>query len=158
MTNMKNHPTVKGIKVKFMIEIALLILFLAVYHDFLDGATKPFWLNVLLVSSIVCYVANDFYGYATLLNPVQGNNIAKSLEGFRSKLRGILIGSMSTSIAFAISLILFLTFNIHFTVEKYAVLIGIVFTFGVMMYMSYKIWASRIGDIREALSGFRENG
>lgn len=156
MTTIKNHPKVRQTKVKFAIESILLTLFLAGYYDALDGATKPLWLNITLITSIVLYVVNDIYGYLTLLNPVQGTNIAKSLERFKSKLQRILVGSMVTSIVFAISLILFLTINIHFTAGKYAVLTGLILTFGIMFYISYRTWISRIRDIRESVHGFTE--
>lgn len=157
MTKINNHPKVRQTKVKFAIEVILLVVFLAVYHDILDGASKPLWLNTMLVLSIILYIANDIIGYLTIVNLVHGYNVAKSLENLKVKLWRVLVVSLITSIGFAIALILFLTFNIQFTPSKYALLVGMILTMIIMIYISYKTWISRVRHIHKSALDFSEN-
>jgi hypothetical protein len=157
MTKINNHPKVRRTKIKFIIEVILLVAFLAVYHDILDGASKPLWLNIMLVSSIILYIANDIIGYVTLLNLVKGHNVAKSLQNLKVKLWRILVVSLITSIGFAVALLLFLTFNIQFTTSKYALLAGMVLTMIIMISVSYKTWIGRVRHIHKSAEDFGEN-
>jgi hypothetical protein len=157
MTRIKNHPKLKRTKIKFIIEVVLLVIFLAVYHNILDGGNKPLWLNIILVISIVFYIANDITGYLALLHPVQGNNIVTSLENLKVKLRRVSIVSLLISMSFAFSLILFLTINIHFTTSKYVLLTGMILTLLIMTYISYQTWISRISQINQSMQEFTES-
>ena len=146
----------KPAKVKLIIETILLVAFLSVYYDILDGGNKPLWLNYTLIISMLLFIGNNIFGYLTLLNPVQGDNITTSLKNLKLKLRRLLILSVVSSFVFGVALLLFLSLNVHFTPKKYALLAGMILTLGIMTYLSYKTWLSRMNQINQSAMEFSE--
>ena len=157
MTRIKNHPKLGRAKIKLIIETILLVAFLSVYHDVLDGGNKPLWLNYTLIGSVLLFISNNIFGYLTLLNPVQGDNIALSLKNLKFKLRRLFILSMVSSFVFGVALMLFLSFNANFTPKRYVLLAGMILTLGIMTYLSYKTWLSRMNQINQSAMEFSEN-
>ena len=156
MTRIKNHPKLGRAKVKLIIETILLVAFLSVYYDILDGGNKPLWLNYTLIISMLLFIGNNIFGYLTLLNPVQGDNITTSLKNLKLKLRRLLILSVVSSFVFGVALLLFLSLNVHLTPKKYALLAGMILTLGIMTYLSYKTWLSRMNQINQSAMEFSE--
>lgn len=154
MTKINNHPKLSRVRLKLIIESVGLIVLLAFYYDMLDGNDKPIWLNALFITSIVLFIGNGITGYLTLLNPVQGKDIAKSLSKLKTRLKKIRLFSLLTSFVFALTLISFLTLDIQFTTSKFALLAGMIVTLGVMTYLSYNIWSSRLNQIEKSVSEF----
>lgn len=150
----KNHPKVVRLKIKFGIETILLLTFLASYHEILDGGRKPLWLNILLVASLLAYVANNAVGYRILINRVHGPNIVRSLQNLLAKLRRTSMLSMIASVTFSIALIGFLTFDMQFTGARYAILAGMIATLGIATYTSYRKWESRLNHLHRTLVDF----
>ena len=70
MTKTSNHPVLQRLKVKMICEILGLTAFLVLFHDGFDGAEKPFYANVFLVSAAVLFILNDLLVYIFLLNSV----------------------------------------------------------------------------------------
>jgi len=62
MTRITNHPTLKRIRTKLIIETISFVLFLVVYYDWFDGDKKPFYANAFLVVSLLFFIANDVVG------------------------------------------------------------------------------------------------
>ncbi len=56
MTRIKNHPHIKRTRIKLLIETILIVVFLAVYYDGFDSATKPLWANFLLIGTTTSYI------------------------------------------------------------------------------------------------------
>ncbi|MBN4070824.1 hypothetical protein JYT76_04005 [Olleya sp. AH-315-F22] len=156
MTKIKNHPKLKRIRIKLIIESILLIVFLLVFNDFFDAQTKPFWVNALLIVSVVLFVVNDVVGLMALQNPIYDTNITQSLNKLTSKLKRLSMLSMATSFFFGMSIILFLTITINFTNGKYVMLTGILLTLLGLMYASYKNWKFRIQHFEKVLQDFKE--
>ena len=154
MTKLNNHPSLRRMRIRLIVESFGVAMFLGFYHDMLDGGHKPLWLNGILILSIVLLIVVDMIGYLTLLNPVQGNDIAKSLTNLELKLKRIMVLSLATSFAFAVSLILFFTNGIHFTGSKYALLTGIIITLCALTYISFKTWSARLCQVQQSASEF----
>lgn len=157
MTKVNNHPKLKRVRIKFFIEVTLLLVFAFVYFDGFDGDKKPLWANIVLVLAIVAYIAIRAIGLYLLRNPVQGNDLKVSLRIFENKIKRISLLSIATSLLFGITVILFFSSSINFTKEKYVILIVmIVMLLGAILF-SHKNWKSRIKSISTALEGFEQN-
>ncbi|WAC14407.1 hypothetical protein [Dyadobacter pollutisoli] len=148
MTKIQNHPSLKKVRLKFIIEATLLTILLFVYYDGFDGAEKPFYVNMLLVVSILMYLTNNLIGYFFTKNPVNAVNIKQSLARQVDTLKKISVFSMLSSIIYGSSLLLFLTSEIAFTQRKYIILAGIVIAFALLFYYSFINWQRKIAHFK----------
>ena len=155
MTKINNHPSLKKIRRKLLIESMGLTLFLIVYHDWFDGHTKPMYVNALLVSSVVLYVLNDVVGYISLVKPVSGLNLKVSAQKFLARIKRLAVLSLIISMLYGSTLVLFFTSVISFTKTKYLVLGAIVLVFLVMTYYSWKIWNRWIKNLKLQVQDFQ---
>jgi hypothetical protein len=156
MTKVKNHPTIKKMKLKFLIEAILLTVFIAVYYDGFDGATKPLWANALLIGTTVLYIVVRFAGWLVLRNPIDGDNLKNSLLGFLLKLKRITIGIILTSFLFGCAVISFFASAIDFTKGKYTALSFMLLSLILLVYLSSRNWNKRISEIKTNLKEFDE--
>lgn len=154
MTQVQQHPRLRRIRLKLLIEAVLITAFLLLYRDIFDGAEKPLWANICLLLSAVLFILNDLLGYFTLQKPVSGPNLLRSIENLRSKLGRLLVSSISTSLLFGASLILFFSAGIEYTPAKYLLLAGMILSLFALTYMSYKNWSNRIQHIQKAAEEF----
>ena len=154
MTKVKNHPTIKKMKLKFLIEAILLIVFIAVYYDGFDGETKPLWANVLLIGATSLYIFVRFVGWLVLRNPINGDNLKQSLSNFQSKLKQITIAIVLTSFLFGCAVISFFSSSIDFTKEKYTAFAFMLFSLILLVYLSSRNWNKRISKIKTNLKEF----
>ncbi len=156
MTKIKNHPNINRIKIKFIIETILIIVFLAVYYDAFDGATKPLWANLLLIGATTSYIIARFVGWLVLRNPIKGDNLKKSLITFQSKLQRMAFAILLTSFLFGLAIILFFATSIDFTKGKYFVLAGMVLSLILLVYLSSRNWFKRVKGINTTLIEFKD--
>ncbi|AKP49574.1 hypothetical protein [Cyclobacterium amurskyense] len=154
MTKVKNHPTIKKMKLKFLIEAILLVVFIALYYDGFDGETKPLWANVLLIGATSLYIFVRFVGWLVLRNPINGDNLKQSLLNFQSKLKQITIGIVLTSFLFGCAVISFFSSSIDFTKEKYTAFAFMLFSLILLVYLSSRNWNKRISKIKTNLKEF----
>ena len=154
MTKVKNHPTIKKMKLKFLIEAILLIVFIAVYYDGFDGETKPLWANLLLIGATSLYIFVRFVGWLVLRNPINGDNLKQSLSNFQSKLKQITIAIVLTSFLFGCAVISFFSSSIDFTKEKYTAFAFMLFSLILLVYLSSRNWNKRISKIKTNLKEF----
>ncbi len=152
MTKVSNHPKLRRIRIKLIIESALLIVFLAVYNNIFDGAQKPVWANIILIVGAGLYVLADLTAYLNLKNIKQKRHLKETLQNFTKKLKVISSLSLVSSLLFGSALILFFTSSINFTQSKYFILVGMIITFLLMIIASYRIWANRINHITKAIA------
>ncbi|MCH5716072.1 hypothetical protein [Niabella hibiscisoli] len=87
MTKMMNHPVIKRIKTKLLIQTVALLAFLFVYYDWFDGDKKPLYANLALVTGLVLYVLNDIMGYLSLTKPVGKSNLKQSVWDYLARVK-----------------------------------------------------------------------
>ena len=155
MTKIKNHPQTRRIRLKFAIEVFLLIVFSIVYYDAFDGASKALWTNVLLIGSAIAFIVTRFVGWIKISNPVNGNNLKKSLEIFHDSLRRMSILVLSSSFLFGVALIIFFTLSVSLTNEKVFLVVGMVISLLLFIYLSYRNWNQRIKNIERTLENLK---
>ena len=154
MTKIKNHPKIKRIRVKLIIEAILLIVFLAVFYEGFDGAFKPLWANILLIVTTIAYIVVRFIGWLVLRNPIKEDNLKKSLISFQHTLKRMAISILLTSFLFGLAIISFFTSSIDFTKGKYFVLAGMIISLILLVYLSSRKWTKRIKGIKTTLIEF----
>lgn len=154
MTKIKNHPDIKRIRTKFIIETILIIVFLAVYYDGFDGANKPLWANLLLIGATISYIIIRFAGWLVLRNPIKGENLKSSLITFKNKLQRMAISVLLTSFLFGSAIILFFASSIDFTKGKYFMLAGMALSLILLVYLSSRNWFKRVEGINTTLLDF----
>lgn len=157
MTKIENHPNILRIRLKFMIEAVLLMLFLAFFYEVFDGATKPIWANAFLIVTSTAYIVVRFLGWIALRTPIKGSDLKKSLVSFQIKLKKMTVLILSTSFLFGSSIISFFSSSIDFTQEKYFVLTGMILTLLFLVYLSIQNLVNRIKGINATILEF-ENG
>ncbi len=156
MTEIKNHPKLKRIRTKLVIEVILLTVLLVVYRDIFDGVEKPLWANVLLVTGAVLFVLNDIGGYMLTKSPLVGASIIESIDKMSTKLRRLSRFSIFSMAIFGASVILFFISSIDMSPEKYWIVGGMGLTLIVMTYMAYRNWSMRIAHFEQTKREFEE--
>lgn len=154
MTKVKNHPNIRRMRIKFMIETILIIAFMAVYYDGFDGDTKPLWANLLLVVTTIGYIVVRFKAFIVLRNPIEAGNLKQSLSSFENRLNRIAIYILLTSFLFGSAIISFFSSTIDFTKGKYFLLAGMILSLVLLVYASSRNWFKRIEGIKTALIEF----
>ena len=154
MTKITNHPSLKRIRRKLMIETIMLLLFLVVYYDWFDGDKKPFAVNVLLVSSLLLYILNDVIGYISIARPVRGINLKLSIQNYLMRIKRLSVFSLIISFVYSISIIIFFTSVINFTKEKKLILAGLIIVLFQMFFLSFKTWTKWIKSLKQQVNDF----
>ncbi len=151
LASIKNNPKLKHIRTKLLFETLPLTALLGSFYFIFDGASKPLWLAILLSITIVLFIGNGVLGFLTLLNPIQDSNLKNSCSTFIKRLKQISFFSLATSILFGSSLLLFFTYTIEFTPTKYLLLAGMIITFSVSIFISFRVWKGRIDQVKEVI-------
>lgn len=154
MTKIVNHPSLKKIRTKLIIDAILLLFILIVYYDWFDGNKKPFYANLALVVGLLFYIVTDVIGYISIASPVREVNLKLSIQKYLMSIRRLAIFSLIATILYSISIIIFFTSTIHFTKEK-----GLILVFGSvvvlqMILLSFRIMTKRIANLKRQLKDF----
>ena len=154
LAKVTNHPSLKRIRTKLIVETIGAALFLFVYYDWFDGAQKPFYANLLLATGIVLFILNDMLGYISILKPITDTNLKRSIENYLTRIKRLSIFSLIISFVYSISIIVFFTSVINFTAEKKLVLGGIIVTLLLMIFLSFKTWNNWIKKLNQQAADF----
>lgn len=154
MTKVTHHPSLKKIRAKLVAETIGLILFLNVYYDWFDGDKKPFYANVLLVSSLLLYILNDVIGYISIAGPIRGINLKLSIQNYLLRIKRLSVFSLVISFLYALSIIVFFTSVINFTKEKRLILVGMIIVLFQVILFSAKFWNKRIKSLEQQVKDF----
>lgn len=154
MTKVTNHPSLKRIRAKLIVETIGLVLFLVIYDDWFDGDKKPFYANLVLVVALVLYVFNDVIGYMAITRPVMEANLKLSIQNYLMRIKRLSVFSLLISLLYSISIILFFTSVINFTKEKGFILAGIMIVLFQMILFSSRIWTRWIKNLKQQVKDF----
>ncbi|MEO7978680.1 hypothetical protein [Flavobacterium sp.] len=139
MTKIANHPSIKKIRTKLIIETVVLLFFLFIYYDWFDGEKKPFYANLSLVVGLLLYIFNDVIGYISIIRPIRETNLKLSLQNYLIRIKRLSISSIIITFLYSISIIIFFTSVITFTKEK-----GIILIFSVVIAVQFILLSSRM--------------
>jgi hypothetical protein len=155
MTLLNQHPQLRKIRIKLIIEVLALLAFLIIYYTAFDGNEKTFIMNALLITAVVLYLLCDFAGYLLARNPIKATDLLTSIDKLLRHLRILSTCSIITSAFFGATVILFLTSEIDFTPKKYMILAGMIATLIASMVVLAKIWKGRISNLEKTAADFR---
>jgi hypothetical protein len=144
MTQVNQHPILKKLRLRLILEAILLSGFLLVYYDGFDGDRKPMYINILLVASVIFYIANNLLGYYFVKNPVLAHTMRLSVQNQVRVLKRLSVFSLSSSAIYATTLCIFLASSIDFTTKKYLCLAVVILAYGLLFYTSFRTWKSKI--------------
>ena len=154
MTKINHHPVLRKLRLQLIIESVLLTFVLFMYYDGFDGHLKPVYVNVLIASSIFLFILNDVIAFLIIQNPVREQNLKESVLKQLGLLKGISVFSMLSMVFYGSSLLVFFTSTIVFTDQKYMILGGIILTFIIMIFFSYRQWKHKIDVLTKISSEF----
>lgn len=154
MLQENTHPVLKSIRKQILIEVTAWSLFLMVYYSMFDGGTKPLWINLILVISLILPIGHGLYGYYYNKYLTDGSDIKTALAQLYSRLKNYALIAIIARVGFVSGLLLFFCYNIHFTTTKYFSLGFIVFVFVIQLVVLYVVWHKRLKHIQALLVGF----
>ncbi|MEO7212945.1 hypothetical protein [Mucilaginibacter sp.] len=152
MIRESKHPVLKKIRRQLTIEVAGLTVFLACYWSLFDGASKHFFVNLLLVITLLATIWYNIYGYYIAKNIVDGPNLQASFQKYLRRMSGYALGSIFSKAFYAFSLIVFFTSGVSFHLSTYFALGTIAILFTIQLTLLSRMWAKRLGVLNELLS------
>jgi hypothetical protein len=158
MTKINHHPALKKIRKKLIAETIFLLFFLIVYYDWFDGGKKPFYANIVLVTGLLLYIANDIVSYISIAKPIAGSNLKLSITNYFARIKLLAIFSLALSFLYSICLVVFFTSVIHFTREKRLLFLGLAIVLVQLMFWSFRVWTSRIKSLKQQVKDFEADG
>lgn len=154
MTKIVNHPLIKKIRAKLIVETTLLLFFSFIYYDWFDGDKKPFYANLALVVGILLYIFNDVIGYVSITRPIRGANLKLSLQNYLMRIKRLSISSVIITFLYSISIIIFFTSVITFTKEKGLMLVFSAVVVVQLILLSLRMWAKWIKKLKLQVKDF----
>lgn len=154
MAKIINHPSLKKIRTKLIVETTFLLLFLFIYYSGFDGNKKPLYANIVLVAGLLLFIANDIIGYIAIAKPIRGSNLKLSITKYFTRIKRLAILSLAFSFLYSIALIIFFTSVIHFTREKRFLLLGLIIILLQLMFWSYRVWARWKKSLKQQVGNF----
>ncbi|PXY46308.1 hypothetical protein [Flavobacterium hydrophilum] len=154
MTKIVNHPSIKKIRTKLIIEVIVLSFFLFIYYDWFDGDKKPFYANLSLVVGLLLYIFNDVIGYISITRPIREANLKLSLQNYLMRIKLLSISSVIITSLYSISIVIFFTSIINFTKEKGLILIFSVVVAIQFILLSLRMWTKWIKNLKLQVKDF----
>lgn len=152
MTVAKSHPVLSGLRKQFTIELIGWSVFLVVCFTGLDADKKPILANAAIIISVTLPMILNVYGYQLSKELVEGPDICSSLRNRINSLRRFAVVSVILRIMLIAGLGYFFLSSIKIDQRKLmlAGAGGVVFIF--QLYLLARVWAKRIGKLRDTLS------
>lgn len=154
MTKIINHPSIKKIRTKLIIETIVLLFFLFIYYDWFDGDKKPFYANLSLVAGLLLYIFNDIIGYISITRPIRETNLKLSLQNYLMRIKRLSITSVIITFLYSISIIIFFTSVITFTKEKALILMFSIVISIQFILLSLRMWTKWIKNLKLQVKDF----
>lgn len=154
MTKIVNHPVIKRIKTKLVIQTVAMLVILFVYYDWFDGDKKPVYANLALLAGLLLYIVNDVAGYFLLTRPVGSDNLKQSVEAYLTRVKRFSFCSLGVSLLYSSSIMIFFTSAITFTKEKWWILLFATIIMVQLIIFSSKLWLRWIKKLKQQVKDF----
>ncbi|MGO4289747.1 hypothetical protein [Chitinophaga sp. RAB17] len=155
IANRQASPVMRGIRKQLIIELVGYTLFLVAYYDFFDGNKKPFYLNALLVVSVLFLLAYNVFGYTLAKNPAIGSNLLENMQQQLQQLKRYALVSVSCRVFAMAGIFTFFLANIRWDNSKYAAVGVIVIVTLLAIFVHRSIWAGRIKRLRNTIAALK---
>lgn len=154
MTRIVNHPAIKKIRTKLIVETIVLAFILFIYYDWFDGDKKPFYANLSLVAGLLLYIFNDVIGYVSVTRPIRGANLKMSIQRYLITIKRLSISSIIITLLYSISIMIFFTSVITFTKEKALLLVFSTVVVFQLILLSFRMWNKWIKKLKLQVKDF----
>jgi hypothetical protein len=154
MTRIVNHPSLKKIRTKLIVETIMLVFVFFIYYDWFDGDKKPFYANAALVVGLLLYIVNDVIGYVAIIKTVMENNLRMTIQNYLKRITRLSILSFIVTCLYSISIIIFFTSTIIFTKEKALMLVFITIVVCQLILFSSRMWVKWIKNLKQQVNDF----
>ncbi|HEY8956349.1 hypothetical protein [Chitinophaga sp.] len=144
-------PVLKDIRKQVILEATGYTIFLIVYYDFFDGDQKPFYLNLLLVASVLCMLAQSVTGYVLARYPAAEHNLLESMRKKLQHIRKYAVISIFTKILAFAGIFAFFILSVQWTQQKSLLMIPLLLIIVAQAYFQWKIWAGRIYRVKQTI-------
>lgn len=148
-------PVMRKIRKQLLIELLGYTAFLIAYYDFFDGDKKPFYLNALLVVSVLFLLAYNVFGYTLAKNPVMGNSLLDSMQQQLQQLKRFALISVACRVLAMAGIFTFFLANIHWNNSKYAAVGVIAILTLLAVFVHRSIWVGRIKRLRYTIAALK---
>ncbi|MCF3111969.1 hypothetical protein LL912_24485 [Niabella sp. CC-SYL272] len=154
MTKMINHPSMKKIRTRLIIEVIALLFILFVYYDWFDGGQKPFYANLALITGLLLYIANDVIGFVSIMKPIQKTNLKDGIQEYLMRLKRLSVFSVIIAVLYTVSIIIFFMSTINLTKEKGLILVFSSVIMVQLILLSFNVWKKRIHNLEKQAMDF----
>lgn len=154
MFKKRSNPVLKSIRKQILIELLGFGAFLFCYYSMFDGADKPLLINIIITAAILAPILHHLKGYQLQKQFKSGYSLKEDLRAFIAKLKIFRIETLIARMLFISGMLLFFTYNIHFSANKWWALALILIVFAAQLIFLYKVWSSRIDKIKLVLNEF----
>lgn len=151
MSKERSNTVLEPMRKQIYIELFGFIAFLFCYYSMFDGANKPLTINLIIAVAIVLPIINHLRGYQLQKQFKSGKNLKDDLTSFVNKLENFRVETIIARLAFTIGLMLFFTYNITFSVQKWWAIFLIVIVFSIQFFFLHKTWSNRISKLKLVL-------
>ncbi|MFL9831478.1 hypothetical protein ABS764_11530 [Flavobacterium sp. ST-87] len=156
MLQENKHPVLKSIRKQILLEITGWVLFLMVYYSMFDGSEKPFWVNLILIISLLLPILHNVYGYYHNRYLTDNSNIKIALVQLYIRIKKFALIAVIARLGFISGLLVFFTYGIQFTMPKYFLLLFTTVIFLIQLRILYRIWIKRIIQIQDCIHTLEE--
>nr|WP_121269502.1 hypothetical protein [Pedobacter schmidteae] len=153
MLKENNHPVLKEIRKQLWIEIMGWSAFLLVYYTMFDGDQKPFFINVLLVISVLFALVHNLTGYELAKHLSFGTSVKASLLHYLSKVKTYARISIASRVLLVAGFLLFFTYNISFSPTKYISMALVLAAFMIQLIVLFRMWQNRLKKLKASITG-----
>lgn len=144
MLNENKHPVLRKIRMQLVLECIAYFIFLLFYYSMFDGGTKPMFINILLVSSVLFPLIHNLMGYRAAKYLINGTVLKDSLLCYHKKMKRYAFISICSRVLFMTGLVLFFTYGLNFKKDTYLSIAIIMLIFLLQLFLLYRLWWKRL--------------
>ncbi|MEO1451727.1 MAG: hypothetical protein AAFV07_19515 [Bacteroidota bacterium] len=158
MTRLQQHPALRSVRTRLLMEGGFIFAFLMLYYTALDGDQKPLWVNLGLIGAALIYLGHHVWNAWTLQKAPSEATLINSLRETENRLRTLRVSSLVISAFWGFSLISFLIYPRTILDIPFMWSLGSLVTLIVLLTFSYRIWGQRISQIQRTWKDLVESG
>lgn len=156
MVKHNSHPALQKGQRQVIIESTSFVIFLFIYYSMLDGNKKPFFVNALLVGTVLINLFQQLSIFTLNKHIGAADNIRASLKVYGQRIFKYYTATIITRLGLMTGIIIFSTYNITWNTNKIMMLLLIVIIFAVQLFFFHKLWKSRMEQLKKDILYFEE--
>ena len=156
LSKLQHHPTLRRMRQRMVIQLGGIAGFLVLLYTGLDGHTKPWYAQAILVGSLLLYAAHELWGLRALLRPVQPAPLRQSLQQYARQLRWFGLTGWLVSTLAGGSVIFFFATTAELNATKWGFMAGMALTLPILAWLNAQLYRHQRKRLLQALSDMQE--